>query len=127
MRNPIWPISLTALSLVVIGVAAYVLHGPIHPDYLPRHPQPLVLKGLREHYFIPAGLVIVFGILAIAHARTSRYIKWLYLLQLAAGALFLAILVASGLQARNLFLNGPPPPEWIGPGEPPESVKSRMK
>ena len=133
MKNPVLPIIITLLSLIVIGASAFLLHGPIHPDYLPRSPyfapplQPVVLKGLREYYLIPAVIVTIFGLLAIAHARAARLIKWLYVAQMAAGTLFLVILVASGLRARSLFLNGPPPPIWVGSGEPPESVKSRMK
>ena len=133
MRNPIWPISIALLSLVVIAAAAFVLHGPLHPDFAPRSTdlspplQPLVLKGLRELYLIPAGFVVVFGFLAVSHAKSPRFNKWLYMVQLTLGVLFLAILVASGLQARSLFLNGPPPPEWLGPGEPPEWLKARMK
>ena len=133
MRNPIWPVIITILSLIVFGSAAFVLHEPLHPDSLPRSPnlspplQPLVLKGLREYYFIPAGLVVIFGLLAVTHAKASQLNKCLYMVQLAMGTLFLAILVASALQARTLFLHGPPSPIWLGPGEPPESVKSRMR
>jgi len=119
MKNPIWPISIALLSLVVIAATAFVLHGPLHPDFLPRSThlspplQPLVLKGLREYYLIPVGMVVVFGFLAVLHVKSSRFNKWLYMVQLTLGVLFLAILVASGLQARSLFINGLPPSQGL--------------
>jgi hypothetical protein len=72
-------------------------------------------------------LVVLFGFVAVKHSRSLRFNKWLYRVQLGFGVLFLAILVASGLQARSLFLNVPPPPVWLGPGDPPEWLKARMK